>query len=264
MTAPVIQGIQGGLRPDGFGVTATTLLGCPRKYRLMQCEPYALKPSESWWAYRGQLMHGVSESYAGADAHVLAETRFSMLLGHNGTEMEISGQPDLVYLDRAHLVDYKTTKRVPGPWRVWTCPETGEVLREAQFAWRNKLMDCPLCGEPHAARAIERKYPPRPYPRHAAQLNLYALLLAENGVEVESAEVVYQSMAAQLRLPVELWPLDETRALAETRLALFLQPDLPGVLSNPTELWECDYCPVRGACELTHGGPVGKAACTSP
>ena len=34
-TAPVITGIVRGLRPDDFGLTVTTLIGCLRKARLM-------------------------------------------------------------------------------------------------------------------------------------------------------------------------------------------------------------------------------------
>lgn len=56
MTAPVVKGILDGLRPDDFGLTVTTLLACSRKEQLKQGWPYHLRPSESWWAYRGQLL----------------------------------------------------------------------------------------------------------------------------------------------------------------------------------------------------------------
>lgn len=66
MTDPVIRGILDNMRPDepealvaaGYGVlTITTLLSCPRKWRLkIECD-YAEKPSSLWWAFRGQLVH---------------------------------------------------------------------------------------------------------------------------------------------------------------------------------------------------------------
>jgi len=56
MTAPVVKGILDGLRPDDFGLTVTTLLACSRKEQLKQGWPYHLRPSESWCAYRGQLL----------------------------------------------------------------------------------------------------------------------------------------------------------------------------------------------------------------
>lgn len=70
-----------------------------------------------------------------SDPQVIVERRFSMLVditdlpanrnnlvpASDGT-VEITGQPDQIYLDRGLLVDYKTTKRVPQPWKTYTCP----------------------------------------------------------------------------------------------------------------------------------------------
>ncbi len=255
MTAPVVKGILDGMRPEGFGLTVTLLLSCARKARLMQEVDYRLKPSEAWWAYRGQLMHGIAAEYAAGDPDAVAETRFSMLVG----DQTITGQPDLVLIDQNRLLDYKTTKRIPGPWRVWACPQTGEVIREGQFAWRSKWMDCPSCGESHIAAEIETVGEPRPYRRHVEQVSLYRLLMWESGIAIEMAEICYQDMATQLRVPVDLLPLDEARALLEQRVALFTQGELPNILTDPDDLWECDWCPVRARCEELHGGPVGKA-----
>jgi hypothetical protein len=256
----VVKGILKGLRSDdpaalqqsGIGLTVTTLLGCPRKHRLQQSEPYWLRPSETWWAYRGQLMHGIAAEYAHDDHNAIAERRFSLPVSAapDGQIIEITGQPDLVLVDRRHLVDYKTTRSVPGPLRTWTCPESGRTIRESQFAWRNKWMSCPHCrSERHEAKAIESSGEPQPYPRHIQQVSLYRLILWENGLEVDTAEIIYQDMRQQLRLPVQLLPLDAARGLLEARLSLHRQTDLPAVLTAPEDLWECDYCPVRNACE---------------
>ncbi|MBN1887227.1 MAG: hypothetical protein JW850_04535, partial [Thermoflexales bacterium] len=236
------------------------LLGCPRKERLKQLHNYWLKPTELWWAYRGQLMHGIAAQYVEGDPHAFAETRLAAMIPMGDELVEITGQPDLVLLDRGHLVDYKTTKSVPGPWRTWVCPETGELVRERSFAWRNKMISCPHCeAGTHVAREIVVEAAPRPYPRHAQQVSLYALLLAENGVEVQTGEIVYQDMSVQLRVPVALMPPGEAMDLMKDRLRLHLQPNIPDILTDPAELWECDYCPVRRACEMMYGGPVGKA-----
>jgi hypothetical protein len=251
----VITGILNNLRP-GHALTVTVLLGCARKARLMQTEDYQLKPAEAWWAYRGQLMHGISAAYAQGDPHAIAEQRFNILLN----SVEVSGQPDLVLVDRRHLVDYKTTKIVPGPWRTWTCPTLNVIAREGQYAYRVKWLDCPACGNRHEAAAIESVSPPRAYASHVQQLSLYRLLLWENGLEVDTAEIIYQDMRQQLRVPVELLALDEARALLEARLAEHTQPGLPDVLHDPHDLWQCDFCPVRAACERLHGAPVGKDA----
>jgi hypothetical protein len=259
LTAPVINGILKHLRPDDAGLTATTLLGCARKWQLSQTHDYWIKPSEAWWSYRGQLLHGDLAQYAEADPFALAETRYEMTTDIDGKSVTISGQPDVILIDRACLMDYKTTRRVPSPWRTWACPDSGEVIREGQFAWRAKWMDCPACGERHAAAEIEAVGQPRAYRQHVQQVSLYRLLLHENGIDIATAEIVYMDMATQLRVPVELMSLDEAQTLLKQRLSLFLKDELPGVLTDPEEVWLCDFCPVRSACEALHGGPVGKA-----
>ena len=260
MTAPVIAGILNGLRPDDFGLTVTTLLGCPRKWRLMQETEYFVKPSQAWWAYRGQMFHGVAASYAAHDPDAVAEQRFSTLVEMPDMRVEISGQPDLIYVGQRSLIDYKTRKEVPRSWRTYACPETGDVIREGPWAIRTKVTSCSSCGGEHEAKSIEQRGDPRPDPHHVQQISLYRLILWENGIPIDSATVVYQDMGQQLRLPVEMLNLEDTQALLEERLRLFLQDDLPPVLTDADEVWVCDYCPVRQQCESRHGGPVGKAA----
>jgi hypothetical protein len=249
MTAPVVRGILNGIRPPDFGVTVTTLLGCTRKARLKDLYDYGEKPSALWWAYRGQLMHGIAAGLAADDPHVLAETRLSWLIEMpDGREVEISGQPDLVYTDTAHLMDYKTTKAVPQAWRIYTCPNTGAVIREGQWAPpRNFMLDCPHCGEKHPAKPRERLTPPRPYESHALQVSFYATLLRENGIPVKTAEIVYQDMSEQLRIPIDLLPTEEVYRLAVAALTELLGEELPAPL--PDDAWECDYCPVRAICK---------------
>lgn len=260
MTAPVVKGILANMRPDDFGVTITTLLGCPRKFQLKQEWDYNLRPSEMWWAYRGQLMHDVSARYAQDDPNAVVEQRYSVMVEAPEGLNIISGQPDLVYLDRRHILDFKTIKAVPGPWRAYTCPETGVLIREGPYAWRPKMIACPHCFEgEHVARQIVREGPPRAKKAHVQQVSLYRLVLAEHGVAVDTAEIVYMDMREQLRIPVELLPLDEAWKLIEQRLALFTTNSLPDILHDPEEFWECDFCPVRGVCERLHGAPVGKS-----
>jgi hypothetical protein len=260
MTAPVIKGILANLRPDNFGITITTLLGCPRKFQLKQEWDYNLRPSELWWAYRGQLMHDVSARYAQDDPNAVVEQRYSVMVEAPAGLNIISGQPDLVYLDRHHVLDFKTTKAVPGPWRVYTCPETGLIIREGPYAWRTKMIACPHCfdGE-HVARQIVQEGPPRAKKAHIQQVSLYRLVLAEHGVAVDTAEIIYMDMREQVRIPVELLPLAEAWKLIEQRLALFTTNSLPDILRDPEEFWECDFCPVRSVCERFYGAPVGKS-----
>ncbi len=252
MTAPVIAGIIAGLRDDDFGLTITTLIHCARKARLRRLAPYWNKPSDLWWIYRGQLMHDVARIYAEGDPNATAEQRFSMLVElPDGQLVEITGQPDLVYTERGHLVDYKTSKRVPGTWKQYRCPDTDELIYESSLAWQRKNIKCPHCeaGE-HEAKAIVTEGPRRPYSSHAAQVSLYRLLLSENGMEINTAEIVYQDMAEQVRLPIDLIPLEDAYAYLVRRVAIHSSPTLPDV----EESWECDYCPVRSTCDGIRSG----------
>lgn len=250
-TAPVIAGIVRGLRPADFGWTMTTLIGCVRKARLMRTEPYWLKPAQSYWAFRGQLLHGVAALYATETDHIVAEQRFAITVDlPDGRRVEVSGQPDLVLLDQGRLLDFKTTKSVPTGWRTYTCPETDQVISEGPYALRRKFVECSHCrlGQ-HDVKAIETISAPRAKPAHVLQLSLYRLLLHRHGIEVACGEVIYLDMDTQRRVPVEMLSLAEAERYLIERVTLAVQPDLPPVLTHPDQTWECDWCPVRSACE---------------
>jgi len=255
-TAPVIAGIVRGLRPADFGLTVTTLIGCLRKARLMQTEPYWLKPAESYWSYRGQLMHGVAAQYAEEADQIIAEQRLSIEIETlTGALIEVSGQPDLVLLDQKHLIDFKTTKSVPTGWRAYVCPETDQVISEGPYALRRKFVECPHCtlGQ-HEVKAIEVISAPRAKVQHVLQVSLYRLLLQRHGYAVETAEIIYMDMDTQRRVPVDLLPLEEAERYLRERVTLAVQTDLPPVLTAPDEIWECGYCAVRAACEARSAG----------
>jgi len=253
MTAPVVWGIAENLRPDDFGLSVTALIGCPRKFALKRAQPYWLSPAQSWWALRGTLMHQVIAQYSVADFEAATEKRLGMVIDG----VEITGQPDLVYPEAGHLIDFKTTARLPAPRRVYYCPNTQALIAEGYQ--RTKHLDCPHCAEgKHLTKGCERLSDPAPKPHHARQLNVYRLLLAENGVDIRTAEIVYLDMTGQQRMPVNLDDLARTRCWVRERLALFTGWAVPEVLTRPDDLWECSYCPVRGLCEERHGQPVGN------
>ena len=261
-TAPVIAGIVRGLRPDDFGLTVTTLIGCVRKARLMRELMYWLKPSQSYWAYRGMLMHGVAAQYADDADQIVAEQRFAMMVETlDGRLVEVTGQPDLVLLDQKRLLDFKTTKNVPTGWRSYVCPETEQVISEGPYALRRKFIECPHCrlGQ-HEVKPIEVIGEPRAKTHHALQLSLYRLLLQRHGIEVNTGELVYQDMDTQRRVPVDLMPLDETERYLRERVTLALQTDLPPMLIDEEELWQCSFCPVHDACERQHSGLIDQTA----
>ena len=135
MTAPVVAGMTLGIRKrDGF--TATELLGCLRKVRLKREHDYYLDPEELYWAFRGQLMHDVAKRWVRrGDEDAIAERRFAAKVFLDAEP--ISGQPDLVYLDRRHVVDFKTCRRLPGTWKTYRCQSCGTRLNADLNAARN-------------------------------------------------------------------------------------------------------------------------------
>jgi hypothetical protein len=285
LTAPVIHGILSNMRPDqpealfaaGFGtLTVTTILGCPRKWRLKIEYDYAEKPSRLWWAFRGQIAHNIVEQYAKNDAQILVEQRLSFMVqltrlpprinDHivmNGEYVVLTGQPDLVYLDRGHLMDFKSTKKVPQTWKIYTCPKSGEVLWEGQWRRRRDYVFRCDCGDVHKPRDVETEGAPRPYPNHQRQVSIYSYMLAQNGVEIRSAEIVYLDMERTLRLPIELIPSEEIEGELAERLPAFLSEEFPTPLEpiNGKAPWECDFCPVRDHCNsLAEGKPLPQVA----
>ena len=249
MSPPVLRGIIENAQPRGLrAYSVTEVTGCPRQVYLADQEPFDVDPEQAYWLFRGTLGHKIVEEYTNGDA--IVEQRFYAPL--NG--MLLTGQPDVVYPERLLVVDYKTTKRVPKRRKVYACPDCGIVLRDSQWkARQGTLLNCPDCGEAWDANVIGYHYEPAaPYADHITQLSIYRWLLRENGIEVETGEIVYLSMAKTLRLPVELWPLEATVAYLQERVAALvdLEADgLPyGVWDDPDEQWRCKYCAVQDVC----------------
>ena len=263
-TPPIVRGLIESNAPRGLlAYSATELLGCPRKVILREQEDYWVKPSQAYWAFRGKLAHSIVE-LGHQDADVVLEERYYADLAG----MVITGQVDLLYTARRHLVDYKTTKQVPGPRKRDTCPDCGSLLRETPYAYKKgSSVTCGACGAVHAANDLQAQItPPQPYAGHVQQLNVYRWLLAENDIQVDTAEVVYLDMSEPLRLPVPLWDLYDTEALLRQRVTALQErgPDgLPaGVWADAEEAWQCNYCPVRAECHAYREPALAGATAT--
>lgn len=248
-TYPILNGLVEHNQNRGLSsYSVTQLLGCPLKVRLMREHDYWIAPSKAYWAFRGTLAHAIVEGYI--DDGGVAEVRFVANVG----EYVLSGQPDLYYPQRKHLVDYKTTKSLPGTRKIYTCSNCGTVMRNTPWKARKaQAFDCSECGTHYTAKeqdSIFSEAPPQPYDNHTQQINLYRLLLAKNGIAIETAEIVYLDMSGVLRLPVELESLDDVEQFAIERLAILNSEDTPdGVYDDDDAKWECGYCDVVSVCE---------------
>ena len=256
-TAPVLKGIAERNGGRGFvGWSATTILGCPRAARLKGLIDYYLDPAEAYWAFRGQIAHAIVEDAAGRG--VMTETRFARTVTIDGVPVLVTGQPDVVYPERGHLVDYKTTKKVPQGWFTYTCLDCGQVMQEGKWKLRRGVRKtCPHCGRNHSSSEVRKALavgPPRPYGSHTAQINIYAWLVADH-VAVRSAEVVYLDMERMVRVPVELWDPERTEAMVGERLAPLAAAELPPALADDAPgKWRCKYCDVQAACDALQSG----------
>lgn len=90
------------------GISVTMISGCPRSIFIGRNYDYYIKPSQTYWAFRGQIAHKILEA---ADLHkdAVKEKRFRK----EWEGIEISGAPDLIIPSQKVLKDYKTAKSVP-------------------------------------------------------------------------------------------------------------------------------------------------------
>ncbi len=249
-TPPIVRGLTASNAPRGLlAYSVTELLGCPRKAVLREQADFWVKPSQAYWAFRGKLAHAIVELGHQDPGVILEERYYADLDG-----MMITGQVDLLYTARRHLVDYKTTKQAPQDLKRYVCPACGSVLRETPWAYKKGTsVTCKECGAVHNANALQaQSVPPKPYAGHVQQLNVYRWLLTQNHIPVETAEIVYLDMSEALRLPVPLWPLTDTETVLRERLAALQArgaDGLPaGVQDDAEENWQCRFCPVATQC----------------
>lgn len=110
-TPEILKGIFNGLRIPKENYTVTNLLSCPRKINLMRNWDYYIRPSNAYWAYRGQLAHKIAEEATGDG--VMVEKELRMTIRIDGEDINISGIPDYFNPASGLLRDYKTCEKVP-------------------------------------------------------------------------------------------------------------------------------------------------------
>jgi hypothetical protein len=295
MTPALVERIAEGVRPlhfsknfatrsgADFGISVTELIGCPRRFRLVREHAYFEKPTSMARTQRGTARHADLALYSGPG---LKELRISWSFTYSHPEGQkvrviLTGQPDLLSLrsDGWLITDYKDTENPPRPTYTYTCHLHPEEIAGKPH-WRGRgPFTCSHCGTLTRAQVDEYITPPAARTTHALQIHLLALLVTKNGAllaseynQTRKLHCSWNTPAAVEDTPVAAGEIaylgllrcsvvpDTAAALAhlKRRLAALLSKNLPPILSDPVELWECGYCPVRDACEQLHGGPVGR------
>lgn len=187
----------------------------------------------------------------GAPTSPIQNVTLLVIFTFQGKTIALTGTPDLVEdtPNGALVTDYKFIEYAPRDQKILVCPDCQEEV--------SKDLVCPNCGQIGKSAVNRVNIPAKPHAGHDRQVNLYGLLIEKVlGKPVAGGQIIYLTKTP-VRIPVS-YERDATMAFVKQRLAALLDADLPPVLTEPDELWQCDYCPVRSQCEALHSAPVGK------
>ena len=247
--------LSGHHRPAGL--SATMLLGCPRRSHIESLTDYYTDAAGDYPAFRGTIAHSMLEDNQKESA--LVEHRFHRM--YRGTAL--SGQ-----LDKLELKNVPNPKELLGQWVRWC---------EDMYIWEQNALPIDLPAQPvlpAGARFLisdwksKHELPTFTYvfSSHQEQGNLYRWLCRIPAGMVE-IEFVYVSMEGVRVMPLydggtfrngrakpqQLWTDEQMEEFLNRRmvpLAVSAKYKKPIAYDRvPTDdLWECGYCPVRQQC----------------
>lgn len=217
---PIIYKIIQGLRQKREGISATDCTGCIRQSFFKRFVKYHIGLEEAYWMFRGSITHeiiyGVTEN-----------------VRRNPWSGRKYGSEDNIVEKRFSriFVDKDGSEYVISGRPDWIC-----ISAEKLEDWKT-------------AKAVPRYK--NAYKGHQAQLNIYAWILAGNGIKISTAEAVYLDMACTKPIEVQLWPeIKVTRFLQKTLVPLTKAIDTkippPKPKTYEEGLWLCNgYCPAK-------------------
>lgn len=95
------------------GISASTLLGCPRAYGLLQYYDYYEPVADGWVKSMGTIIHSMIESDPDDLPNLIRERRVKKEIECDGEIIEITGKPDEVNVAYKVLTDFKTKETLP-------------------------------------------------------------------------------------------------------------------------------------------------------
>ena len=111
------------------GISASTLLSCPRTFGLLHYYPYYEPVEDGWIKSMGTIVHSMIESDDDDLPDVIRERRIRKEIECDGMPIAITGKPDEINVKHGVLIDYKTKE---------TLPSKADTAHEYQFnvyAW---------------------------------------------------------------------------------------------------------------------------------
>lgn len=95
------------------GVSASTLLSCPRAVALQTMFDYYETPISGWNKFRGTLVHHLMEYDESPPDWIIKERRVERFIDVGGEAFRISGQMDYIDTKNKILIDFKTKPNLP-------------------------------------------------------------------------------------------------------------------------------------------------------
>lgn len=195
----------------GAGLSATIILKCPTQMIVEQDVDFFESPAEYHARWRGIGVHAMAEADGPYDG-VIQETRIRKSINVDGTEIEITGQPDWFDTNTNHLDDWKSTS---------VCPSKPYDDHEKQlniYAW---LIDGGVWD--------------------GGEISDYV---------VDTASIVYIDPKRSVIHPVVLWRSDVVEDMIRQRLSHYVHylntgEILPYEL-RPEKVWKKRFCTFRG------------------
>jgi CRISPR/Cas system-associated exonuclease Cas4 (RecB family) len=267
-------------------LSVTEALHCARKVHLSELYNWGATPSDQYYAFRGTAFHSMAEAYVDEDPVAIAEQRLQWTFQMRNKVISLTGAPDLITYRQDLcgwlIQDYKTIKEIPKRTYRYVCKQTGAIVYDTPWRHKGQTVKCPHCQVKHPnddEHITIMELGPQARSSHVEQLQLYSLIIEQNihllmkiinkrmgeayltaELPVVAAELCYLDMGGVKRIPVPIWSRKKRIELLSNKIRPHTSEGAPDVLTDPSCLWECDYCPVRQQCEIDHGGKVGKAA----
>lgn len=212
-------------RVDGNWLSPSGADSCQRQRWLKAEHPYHLDLEKHWTPSLGNAVHSWLEG-DGEDHELFMGTTIEVPVGDEVVTVEMKGTIDKYEAEHKRITDYKTIKG----WFRWNAEEGKQKKRKV------------------------------PDDKHVLQINLYRLILEQNGYPVESAQIWYvvpSNIDSRKVVEVPLWDLQDTYYHAVELALPVAERILTGKLPEPyTEdhenYWLCRLCPVYKVCQQLH------------